>query len=87
MENSHSRGKKQRIRKKIQALKNPQDATTPPTEQKKPKETVKDGNAKERVESLLKKREEKMERKERAKQNMYTPEDREIMKQSKNKKR
>ena len=36
MDDSHSRGKKQRIRKKIKQLKNPQDASVDPVE---PKET------------------------------------------------
>ena len=86
MDKCHSRGKKQRIRKKIMELKNPQDAATAPSNQQK---QVKEAaiSAKDRVSGLLKKREEKMERKDRQKGSMYTAEDRDIMKQSKNKKR
>ena len=67
MDDSHSRGKKQRIRKKIKQLKNPQDASVDPVEPKETKSVSKqkDVPAKQRVETLLKKREEKMQRKEK----------------------
>ena len=65
MENSFSRGKKQRIRKKIQQLKNPQDASINtnignPNEAGKSASKSKELPAKLRVENLLKKREEKI---------------------------
>ena len=64
IDDSYSRGKKQRIRKKIQALKNPQE---PGSEPKQEAPVQKEVPAKQRVQDLLNKREEKMQRKERAK--------------------
>lgn len=97
LENPIARGKKQRIRKKIQALKNPQEAAANGSGSKDPKkekskEEVRT-NAKQKVEQLLRKREEKLLRKEQSKgaasggKTYQTKEDLDIAKQVKNKKR
>ena len=77
-----ARGKKQRIKKKIQTLKNPEEAAKAKSE--KSKKTKEDANisAKQRVEQLLRKRDEKMQKKEDKKSGKayIQPEDKEIMK-------
>jgi len=66
----HSRGKKQRIRKKIQEIKNPKLVNAAGEEKvdtKKVDPEQKSVNAKDRVQNLLKARDIKLERKERSK--------------------
>ena len=60
-----ARGKKQRIRKKIQTLKNPQDAANASPASKK-QEKSSSATPKQKVEQLLRKREEKLLKKEQS---------------------
>lgn len=60
-----ARGKKQRIRKKIQTLKNPQDAANASPAGKK-QEKSNSTTPKQKVEQLLRKREEKLLKKEQS---------------------
>ena len=60
-----ARGKKQRIRKKIQTLKNPQDAANASPAGKK-QEKSNSATPKQKVEQLLRKREEKLLKKEQS---------------------
>ena len=60
-----ARGKKQRIRKKIQTLKNPQDAANASPAGKK-QEKSNSATPKQKVEQLLRKREEKILKKEQS---------------------
>lgn len=62
LEQKIARGKKQRIKKKIQALKNPEGVSK--DGKKKSGEDTTKLDAKQRVELLLRKRDEKLQRKE-----------------------
>lgn len=85
-EESISRGKKQRINKKLAQLTGtPKEAEQAQKNSKAAKVAKQD--AKQRVEKILKKRDEKMAEKQQQKKPVYTKEDKELIKQQKNNKR